>query len=75
MEALERLQKFDWLIQKLHTLRSSLQTEQGIHELQKLHALQMLQRKGAELAEFRHDDDRLEKMEFSDSMAPMEEKK
>ena len=43
-DALERLQKFDWLIQKLHSLRSSLQTEQGMQELQKLHALQLLQK-------------------------------
>lgn len=43
-DALERLQKFDWLIQKLHSLRSSLQTEQGLQELQKLHALQLLQK-------------------------------
>ena len=43
-EAIERLQKFDWLIQKLHTLRTSLQAEPGLSELQQLHALQLLQR-------------------------------
>ena len=43
-EALERLQKFDWLIQKLHSLRSNLHSESGLQELQKLHALQLLQR-------------------------------
>ena len=47
-EAVERLQKFDWLIQKLHSLRSSLQSEQGLQELQKLHALQLLQRNGVQ---------------------------
>ena len=45
-EAVERLQKFDWLIQKLHSLRSTLHSEQGLQELQKLHALQLLQRNG-----------------------------
>ena len=43
-EALERLQKFDWLIQKLHSLRNNLHSESGLQELQKLHALQLLQR-------------------------------
>ena len=43
-EAIERLQKFDWLIQKLHSLRTSLQSEPGLTELQQLHALQLLQR-------------------------------
>ena len=43
-EAMERLQKFDWLIQKLHSLRTSLQAEPGLSELQQLHALQLLQR-------------------------------
>lgn len=43
-DALERLQKFDWLIQKLHSLRSTLQSEQGLQELQKLHALKLLQK-------------------------------
>ena len=43
-EALERLQKFDWLIQKLHSLRNNLHSEAGLQELQKLHALQLLQR-------------------------------
>ena len=43
-EAIERLQKFDWLIQKLHSLRTSLQSEPGLAELQQLHALQLLQR-------------------------------
>ena len=43
-EAIERLQKFDWLIQKLHTLRTSLQAEPGLTDLQQLHALQILQR-------------------------------
>ena len=47
-EAVERLQKFDWLIQKLHSLRSSLQSDQGLQELQKLHALQLLQRNGVQ---------------------------
>ena len=47
-EAVERLQKFDWLIQKLHSLRSTLQSEQGLQELQKLHALQLLQRNGVQ---------------------------
>ena len=45
-EAVERLQKFDWLIQKLHSLRSTFNSEQGIQELQKLHALQLLHRNG-----------------------------
>ena len=35
-EALERLQKFDWLIQKLHSLRNNLHSESGLQELQKL---------------------------------------
>ena len=43
-DALERLQKFDWLIQKLHNIRSTLQSDQGLQELQKLHALQLLQK-------------------------------
>ena len=43
-EAIERLQKFDWLIQKLHSLRTSLGSEPGLAELQQLHALQLLQR-------------------------------
>ena len=42
-DALERLQKFDWLIQKLHTLRNSLHTDQGLHSLQELHKLHALQ--------------------------------
>ena len=42
LEAFERLQKFDWLIQKLHSLRSSLQSDQGLQDLHKLHALQLL---------------------------------
>ena len=45
-EAVERLQKFDWLIQKLHSLRSTFNSEQGIQELQKLHALQLLHQNG-----------------------------
>ena len=45
-DALERLQKFDWLIQKLHNIRSTLQSDQGLQELQKLHALQLLQNVG-----------------------------
>ena len=43
-DALERLQKFDWLIQKLHCLRSTLHTENGLQELHKLQALQLLQK-------------------------------
>jgi hypothetical protein len=43
-DALERLQKFDWLIQKLHSLRNNFQAEGGLQELQKLHTLQLLQR-------------------------------
>jgi hypothetical protein len=49
LEALERLQKFDWLIQKLHSLRTNLHSESGLQqELQKLHALQLLQQRGAD---------------------------
>jgi hypothetical protein len=43
-DALERLQKFDWLIQKLHSLRNNFHAEPGLQELQKLHTLQLLQR-------------------------------
>ena len=50
-EAVERLQKFDWLIQKLHSLRSSFNSEQGLQELQKLHALQLLHRNGIQFNE------------------------
>ena len=62
-DALERLQKFDWLIQKLHNIRSTLQSEQGLQELQKLHALQLLQKSdyhfnGASIGE--SEDDKME---------------
>ena len=50
-EAVERLQKFDWLIQKLHSLRSTFNSEQGLQELQKLHALQLLHRNGIQFNE------------------------
>ena len=60
-EAVERLQKFDWLIQKLHSLRSSFNSEQGLQELQKLHALQLLHRNGIQFNESLGDgeDDRM----------------
>ena len=50
-EAVERLQKFDWLIQKLHSLRNTFNSDQGIQELQKLHALQLLHRNGIQFNE------------------------
>ena len=56
-EAVERLQKFDWLIQKLHSLRSTFNSEQGIQELQKLHALQLLHRNGIQFNENIGDND------------------
>ena len=40
--ALERLQKFDWLIQRLHSLRTPIQNDKGLEELRKLQALQLL---------------------------------
>ena len=50
-EAVERLQKFDWLIKKLHSLRNTFNSDQGIQELQKLHALQLLHRNGIQFNE------------------------
>ena len=43
--ALERLQKFDWLIQRLHSLRTPLShNDKNFEELRKLQSLQMLQK-------------------------------
>ena len=63
-EAIERLQKFDWLIQKLHSLRTSLQSEPGLTELQQLHALQLLQRNAGFNGSSLGDAEEEEKMEL-----------
>ena len=74
-EAVERLQKFDWLIQKLHSLRSTFNSEQGIQELQKLHALQLLHRNGIQFNENIGDNDEEPILEekINQDTEPMEE--
>ena len=54
--ALERLQKFDWLIQRLHSLRSPLQHDKGLDELRKLQALQLLHKPELMFHQRHHDE-------------------